>query len=207
MANAATPMTDDLIKGFLAAVRFAAVMEKSIQPPPTAVIERTEDGEDFTKAANMQAGTQLSADQLFGTLRTEPATWLGMSQNNGKWTWDLTNARLAPFADVQDVQDYLTRLNERVALPEPPAQLASLPPMALAEAFDHLDLAWLLVNKDHLVRVPRVAIAAKLSQPAASVEEFESRCSALADLLSNLNVPGKEGERGKTLQNFQGSPR
>jgi hypothetical protein len=32
-------------------------------------------------------------------------------------------------------------------------------------------------------------MAAKLTQPVASVEEFESRCSALADLLNALNLP------------------
>ena len=32
-------------------------------------------------------------------------------------------------------------------------------------------------------------MAAKLTQPAASIEEFESRCSALADLLNAFNLP------------------
>lgn len=75
--------------------------------------------------------------------------------------------------------------------------MVALPPMALAKAFDALDLAWLLVAKEHLVRVPRVSLAARLSQPAASGEEFESRCGALADLLSYANVPAQEGEKGK----------
>jgi hypothetical protein len=126
-----------------------------------------------------------------------------VAKQNGTWEWDLTNARLAPFADVQDVQDYLARLDEMVALPEAPLQPVAPAPMALAEAFDHLDLAWVLVAKEHLVRVPRVAMAAKLSQPAASAEEYESRCSALADLLSYLNVAGGEAEKGKTLQNLR----
>jgi hypothetical protein len=42
-------------------------------------------------------------------------------------------------------------------------------------------------------------MAAKLTQPAASVEEFESRCSALADLLGSLNLPSQAG----TLQNMK----
>jgi hypothetical protein len=71
--------------------------------------------------------------------------------------------------------------------------------MALPDAFDHLDLAWRLLTGEHLVRVPRAAVAAKLSQPVAAVEEFESRCSAVADLLNCLNLP----EQGGTLQNMK----
>jgi hypothetical protein len=61
--------------------------------------------------------------------------------------------------------------------------------MALPDALDHLDLTWRLATGEHLVGVPRAAMAAKLTQPAVSVEEFESRCSALADLLNALNLP------------------
>ena len=61
--------------------------------------------------------------------------------------------------------------------------------MALPDALDHLDLAWRLAVGEHLVRVPRAAMAAKLTQPVGSVEEFESRCSALADLLNAFNLP------------------
>jgi hypothetical protein len=67
--------------------------------------------------------------------------------------------------------------------------MATLPPMALPDALDHLDLAWRLATNDHLVHVPRAAMAARLTQPVASVEDFESRCSALADLLNALNLP------------------
>jgi hypothetical protein len=72
--------------------------------------------------------------------------------------------------------------------------------MALPDALDHLDLAWRLATGEHLVRVPRAAIAAKLTQPTASAEGFESRCSALADLLGSLNPSWQGG----TLQNTKG---
>jgi hypothetical protein len=48
---------------------------------------------------------------------------------------------------------------------------------------------WLLLTGEHLVRVPRAAMAAKLTQSVTSVEEFESRCCVLADLLNALNLP------------------
>jgi len=88
----------------------------------------------------------------------------------------------------RDVQDYLARLEEMVGFSQVTPPIDPLGPMALPDAFDHLDLAWRLLTGD-LVRVPRAAMAAKLTQPVARVEEFESRCSALADLLNALNMP------------------
>lgn len=46
--------------------------------------------------------------------------------------------------------------------------------------FDALDLAWLLVASEHLVRVPRVALAARLSQPAASADRHPDEGQALS---------------------------
>jgi hypothetical protein len=199
MAYAPEAATDALAGAFVVALRTAATMYRGIRPSPTQVEEVVLPGEDFTRTVNMKAGTELTANQLFEVLRREPATWLGVNQQAEAWTWDLTNARLAPYVGVQTVEDYLARLDELVALPEPAAEPEYLPPMALPDAFDHLDLAWRLSANDHLIRVSRVAMAAKLTQPAASVEEFESRCSALADLLNCLNLPSDGG----TLHNMK----
>jgi hypothetical protein len=100
-----------LVDAFLAALKTAVVMQRGIKPEPTQPVELKVPGDDFTRTVNMAAGTELSADQLFGLLGGEPATWLGASQQNGQWTWDLTNARLTPYAEVRTVDDYLVRLD------------------------------------------------------------------------------------------------
>jgi hypothetical protein len=116
-----------------------------------------------------------------------------VGQQNGQWAWDLTNARLTPYAEVKTVDDYLVRLDVLVAMPQQPALAEYLPPMALPEAFDHLGLAWRIATGEHLFHVPRAAIPAKLTQRAASAEEFESRCSALADMLNSFDFPAQGG--------------
>jgi hypothetical protein len=73
-------------------------------------------------------------------LSGDPATWLGVSQQNGQWTWDLTNARLTPYVEVKTVDDYLVRLDALVAVPQQPSFPEYLPPMALPETLDHLGL-------------------------------------------------------------------
>lgn len=199
MVNTALPSMRLLVRGFLTAVNVAIVMQRGISPSVTQPVELKVQGADFIRAVNGQANMQLTVEQLFGVLRGEPATWRGVNQNGGQWGWDLTDVRLSHYAGLQNEQDYLRRLEEAVGLPAVSPSPVILPPMALPEALDHLDLAWRLATGDHLVRVPRAAMAAKLTQPTASAEEFESRCSALADLLNCLNLPSQGG----TLQNMK----
>jgi hypothetical protein len=189
MALMVLPGVRLLVRGFLTAINLAIVMQRGIAPSVTEPVELKVTGEDFARTVNGQAGTELRVDQLFGVLNGEPATWRGVNQNAGQESWDLTDVRLSRFAGIQDVQDYLARLEEMVGLSQASPRSEPLGPMALPDALDHLDLAWRLLTSEHLVRVPRAAMAAKLTQPAASSEEFESRCSALADLLNALNLP------------------
>ena len=201
MANTVQPSVRLLCRGFLAAINVAIVMQQGIRPSVTRPVGLTVFAEAFIRPVNGQAGTELKADELFGILRGEPATWLGFNMDDGQWSWNLTDVRLSRYAGLQSAHDYLARLQEAIGIPAPIASLANMPPMALPDALDHLDLAWRLATGEHLVRVPRAAMAAKLTQPAASVEEFESRCSALADLLGSLNLPSQGG----ILQNMKNS--
>jgi hypothetical protein len=199
LSHTVVPATTALIKAFLAALKIVIIHQRGFVPSPTSVIELKLPGADITRAVNMHAGTGLSSDQLYDVLRGEPATWRGVNKQGDEWSWDLTDARLAPYVGVINVQDYLAKLEEIVGVTEVAVEPESLPPMALPDALDHLDLAWRLAAKDRLVQIPRAAMAAKLTQPASSIEEFESRCSALADLLNSLNLPGNRG----TLQNMK----
>ena len=189
MDRTVLPSVRLLSSGFLVAINVAIAMQRRITPSVTEPVELKVPGEDFIREVNGQAGTDLKVDQLFGVLRGEPATWRGVNMNGGNWGWDLTDVRLSRYANIRDAKDYLARLEETVGIPVATPSLGSLPPMALPDALDHLDLTWRLATGEHLVRVPRAAMAAKLTQPAVSVEEFESRCSALADLLNALNLP------------------
>jgi hypothetical protein len=198
MAPLATPGVQRLADAFLTAINLAIIMQRGITPSVTEPVELTVPAEDFVRLVNGQAGTDLKADQLFDVLRGEPATWRGINMNGGQWNWNLTDVRLSRYEDAGTVGDYLARLEETVGLSQVPPQAGSLGPMAVPDAFDHLDLTWRLVTGDHLVRVPRAAMAAKLTQPAGSAEEFESRCSALADLLNSFNLP-----KPATLQNMK----
>ncbi len=189
----AVPSIQELVNAFLAALKIATIMQQGIRPRPTELVELKAPGDDFTRTVNMEARTSLSADQLFDVIKGEPATWRGAMRQNNLWTWDLTEVRLTPYTQVQTIDDYLARLDELVAIAQSPALPQYLPPMALPDAFDHLDLTWRIATGEHLFHVPRAAIPAKLTQPVASAEEFESRCSALADMLKSFTFPTEGG--------------
>jgi len=189
----AVPAVQPLVDAFLTALGTALVMQRGIRPAPTRPTELKVSAADFTRAVNTSAGTELDPEQLFAILRGEPATWHGISQNGGEWTWDLTSARLAPYAGVRTVDDYLARLDAEVALPQQPDLPQYLPALALPEAFDHLGLAWRVGTGKRLFRVPRAALPAKLTLPAASAEDFESRCSALCDMLKTFDFSTEGG--------------
>jgi hypothetical protein len=200
MVHARHPATEPLVAGFLAALRLAGEKQREIEPVPTKAVEVELQGSAFTDEVNKRAGSSLSSGQLLAVLNHEPATWTGVQGTAENWTWDLTWARLRPYRDVHTAEEYLARLEELVGVAGFAASPIGLPAMALPDAFDHLDLAWRLVVKAPLLRIPRAAMAAKLALPAISVEEFESRCSALADLLNNLQVSGD----GPALQAMKG---
>jgi hypothetical protein len=198
MTQMVLPSVRLLIRGFMTAINVAITMQRGIEPSITEPTELVVVGEDFTRTVNNLAGVESRPDQLFGVLKGEPATWRGINHNAGQESWDLTDIRLSRYANIRDVQDYLARLEEMVGLRHFTPRVEPLGSMTLPDSFDHLDLTWRLLTGEHLVHVPRAAIAGKLTQPVASIEEFESRCSAVADLLNALNLP-----KPATLQNMK----
>jgi hypothetical protein len=75
-----------LVDAFLAVLKTAIVMQRGINPRPTEPVQLKVPGDDFTRTVNMATDTELSSDQLFALLGGEPATWLGIGQQNGQWT-------------------------------------------------------------------------------------------------------------------------
>jgi hypothetical protein len=184
--------TDHMLNAFLAALAEVQEAQADSVSMPTEVVKIEVEGIDFTQRVNVRAGSNLAPGQLSFLLSREPATWSGVQERNGSFTWDLTRTRLRRYRGVKSGQEYLQVLEGLVGIPVVSAQVLPLSPLALPEAFDHLDLAWRLLTNQRLVRVPRALLAAKLTLPVASGDEFESRLSGLADLLAGLMLPAGE---------------
>lgn len=190
-------VSEVLLPAFLASLRLAAKQQLNVAPDPTRVVPAEAEGGRFTESVNLDTGSALSGRQLFETLRREPPCWGGISEVGSSWRWDLTRQQLSGFADLRSGEAYLSALEGVVGLPSSSLRLSPLPPLALLDALDHLDLAWRLATNERLVALPRTVLAGRLTQPAASAEEFESRCTALADVIANFQLPNNEAVEDK----------
>ena len=193
MHYARHPAMDSLIKAFLTGLRLGAEQQRSTPPQPAQLFTLRVPLKEFVPVVNKVSETSVDPEELATILQGEPATWSGVTQDGGGWYWDIGRVRLRPYREIFKCEEYLIQLEKLIGVSENPVGTEPLPAMALPDALDHLDLAWRLVTNDPLLRVHRVAVAAKLSYPAISADEFESRCSSLSEILGGFNLPGAGG--------------
>jgi hypothetical protein len=209
MVHVDHPATNQLLAMFLHVLRSAEKMQRTAIPNARDLVDMIHTVADLMHMDIPP--TRPPAPTMVGeVLRHEPSTWSGLvSSDDVIPHWDLSRSRLRPYGGVPDGREYLARLEELVGINEFAAsQQRELSPTALPEAFDHLDLAWQLVfNKKHLLNIPRASLIAHLTQPVNSVAEYQTQCTALADLINCLKVPLPAGansqEPGGSLVRLQ----
>ncbi len=86
-------------------------------------------------------------------------------------------------------------------------------PLALHESFDYFDALWKGAFGAHILRLRGAAVAGKLATPCGSAAEFEVKLSALADIISSLDIadgdlaPAHRGDenygKGRTLARLE----
>lgn len=169
----------------------------------------------LTAQMQRRTGSGVMPAQLRVLLQAEPATWLGHSDADGQWLWDLTRPRLGLFVGVTTAEDYLQRLDTHlVGLPETPPPPGPPPePLALLDALDHLDAEWRIRTGFRLVQVRRTMDAGVLVQAVGSAAELERACSAFADILASLDpqctdpkVSGTLNQLGHRLRELLADP-
>ncbi len=147
---------------------------------------------------NLTAFTQLMSH--------EPLIWLCQVTPTEAGPWIVRPSPfLGRYAGVTNAAEYVDRLVEAIGLRvEPPAPLYPSS-LSLPEAIDYLNAVWRLNlgNGEVLFRISRAEAAAKLALDCASVDELESRLSAFAGILSQIRLPGQDGD--KKLVDLRGS--
>ncbi len=143
-------------------------------------------------------GDDNNLTALVEILRREPATWHCQVTPTDSAPW---SARLSPFlrsyAGVASPVDYVGRLVETIGLPLQPLLPLHPSSLSLPEAIDYLNAVWRagVGNGTPLIRMSRAEAAAKLALDCATADEFESRLSAFAGILSQLRVPQEKGDK------------
>ncbi|HEV2374928.1 MAG TPA: hypothetical protein VGS19_22560 [Streptosporangiaceae bacterium] len=194
------PVSDQLVKVFLASVAVGYDRQRSLLPDPVKVKPVMLGSDALIGGIRRRLGSfgEVSGRQARLMLAGEPATWHGVSPDpdSADWTWKLWFGSLLPFA-VETGLEYLAALEELIGgRPEPQPSWVPVEPSALPRALDHLDLAWLVRAKQRLFHRPAFARTASLTQTANSAEEFEVRCNALSDVFSMLTVPKADNVEG-----------
>lgn len=192
MFHARQPDTNGLLAAFLAALTAAVKAQRSAEPMPTAAVSVVWLSAPLITETVLKTGMNIAAEQLYELLQAEPATWKGFTPNGESWQWDVTQLGLHRYRNATTAADYLAALETVIGEPAVPAEPLRLSPLALPDALDHLDLAWQLVTNNKLVSIGRAGPLAAMTQPASTREEFESRCSGLADLLNNFTTAVKQ---------------
>lgn len=180
---------------FLDALVVLVQTQRSFKPSPTEVtaveIGATEMRDCLPPGWRVDTVGLASIRDAF---KHEPATWHCTSQPVDDWVLTLSPF-VRQYAGVDTREAYLERvigvLTPQAARPEPlyPSSLS------LPEAIDYLNAVWRLCAERPLLRIGRAEAAGKLVLDCATVDEFESRLSAVCSILDSLDVPSSDGHK------------
>ena len=138
----------------------------------------------------MAASTATCGPTAGAPLSTRP---LGSSSGQGaSITWKVSlRDDLTGYLGVADAEDYLRRLLTSMDV-DPPAVLPTTDehPLALIDEIGYLDAVWQArVERRSLFGATRVASCAGLALTCSTSVDFDSRMSALYDVLNRIDVP------------------
>lgn len=178
-----------IISVFLSAVSAMARRRQN------AVLDPFDPQEDLVTSTELSALLNRHSDSWIKWLPQvfahEPATWGGGQPDvdDQPWIWRSTSA-LRHFVNVNDVNDYLWCINAflQPAVEGPPVEVPD-PPLGLAASLDFLAAVWSLKYGTSLLRLPSATVVTALALDAETADEFDSRLSALGQVLRGLDVP------------------
>jgi hypothetical protein len=144
-------------------------------------------------------------EELLELLAGEPPLWNSqvMHQTDSGWSLLYVPPLTRRFAGVNTIDGYFEVFSRFLAAEEERPDETLLSPFTLPASIDFLDAVW--QNRFHkpLVVPPGVERSARLAFTATTIEEADSRLSALAELLKNLAVPGTPGVDGHPLERMK----
>jgi len=177
-----------IVNVFLSAVRAMASRRQNAVLDPFNPEDDEITSEDL--AALLKRHSDSWVKRLPGVFAHEPPTWGGgLEDADQPWIWRSTGA-LRHFIDVTDVSDYLWRINAflRPKVEGPPAEIPDAP-MGLAASLDFLAAVWMLKYNKPLLKLPSATVVSTLALEADTADEFDSRLSALGQVLKGLDAP------------------
>ncbi|GLY86034.1 hypothetical protein [Actinoallomurus iriomotensis] len=184
---------EPLLDAFLTTVRLIIGKERSITPDPAEEVEATLASDEVKEQLALQRLRPPEANDLLiaavGKLLQDepPRAWSVMGRSgDGGWQMRLITglSGVRALREVGSIDGYV----ERIVLLLTPAPIPAIAPrsepMDLPLAIGYLDTTWKVKTGRRLFVNLQADSCARLAQPCASQEEFNSAMSALADVLS-----------------------
>jgi hypothetical protein len=195
---------NDEVEVFFDMLDILVKRERAFVPSPAVAEEVTLSAVELQAALKRASGEwdldQNALDSLRDCLKEEPATW--HCGHTGTALWSLT---LSPFlrgyTGIVAGRTYLERVVELSAPSAPSPEPLYPSPLSLPEAIDYLNMVWRAHANAPMFKIGRAEAAAKLVLDCTTVEEFESRLSALCSILDSVSLPD---DSGKKLVNLDG---
>jgi hypothetical protein len=187
---------------FLAALAVLVETQRSFKPSPTEVetveIRAIEMRDCLPPAWRVDAAGLASICAAF---MHEPATWHCSVDPVDDWVLTLSPF-VRQYARMDTSKAYLERVVAMLTPQAAPSEPLYPSPLSLPEAIDYLNAVWRLHTERPLLKIGRAEAAAKLVLDCATVDEFESRVSALCGILDALDVPSSDGHKLTDLASY-----
>jgi hypothetical protein len=198
---------DDLPRLYVKLLRYCVEEQTKLKPSPTAEVYVTL---QFSDMLEVLLGGYSEEDHRSGHSRKR-LRQLGLLANNEPPTagrvigadqaWSLqVPSDIVQYAEVDTVEDYLNHVVQSIEPAPIPFARSSDSPYSIPEAISFLDAVWTRhVGEPLFGRIDPSGVASLLSD-AHTPDEFDSRCSALADVLAQIVVPPDPGLQRKGVR-------
>jgi hypothetical protein len=188
-----------MVMAFKDTVRFLVERRRHITPSPSEVVEVEVTSHEIGRwlagsgPGNLQGpAAEVILRKVGQLLEHEPYLWHGFGRpelQSERWELRIP-VSIRDFRDVTTVEEYIDRLEQLVAPPEPPSQPLTAAALDIPYAVSFADAVWESRTGFPLFARPDPASIARLTQACDSDGAFNSPMSALADVLSQVAKPG-----------------
>jgi hypothetical protein len=189
-----------LIHGFLWLLELLCQRQATFTPHPDRVVDVTVNLSEILQAAKSNLDVLPVSGRVVELVTQEPPLWGAGPYQQDSDVLIRLDTRLHDYLSIADVDDYLNRVWTVLAPSSPQVERRVASPLELVASADYLGAVWELRTDKKLWGATRLANAAALSFGCSTMEEFNSRLSALGDLLGQIEVPNQSGERLQRLE-------
>jgi hypothetical protein len=184
-----------LVDWFLALLSIVTEAQRRMVTNPARAVEERLRYDDFKRAfedsGQLASGSLLppSARSEFGILMEHEPPLRGTVEGASA-TWDAVLLRpwLRKFRDTGTVDDYIDRVFDFLTARTTPLVREVTSPLSLPQAIDYLDVVWQLHYHAPLFDGLRATSSAKLAFACTTSDEFDSRISALGEVLNRIRI-------------------